>query len=87
MVHNHERSPVGPLDHNVDFGPGFGIPYAEHMVSHSPGNIQRDHLLVPRFVQNRLSCLQCGSVRGSADHRIRWRICYVRIIPGVFHRS
>ncbi|MFA4917093.1 MAG: hypothetical protein WC560_10535 [Syntrophales bacterium] len=29
VVYNHERNLVGPLDHNIDIGPGFAIPYAE----------------------------------------------------------
>ena len=71
MVYNHKRGTVGTLDHNVYIGPGFGVPYAKQMVSHSPRNLQRGHLLVPRVVQNRLSGLQCRSLRGSADRRIK----------------
>ena len=71
MVYNHKRGPVGPLDHNVYIGPEFGVPYAKQMVSHSPRNLQRGHVLVPRVVQNRLSGLQCRSLRGSADRRIK----------------
>jgi len=71
VVHNHKRSPVGPLDDNVHIGPGFGVPHAGQMVSHSPRNLQCGHLLVPRVVQNRLSGLQCRSLCGSADRRIR----------------
>ena len=71
MVYNHKRGPVGPLDHNVYIGPGFGVPYAKQMVSHSPRNLQRGLLLVHRVVQNRLSGLQCRSLRGSADRRIK----------------
>ena len=57
VVHHHKRSPVAPLDHAVLIGTGSGVPYAEQMVSHSPGNIQRRHLFVSRPVQNLLSCL------------------------------
>ena len=52
-------------------GPGFGVPYAKKMVSISPRNLQRGHLLVPRVVQNRLFGLQCRSLRGSADRPIK----------------
>jgi len=71
VVYNHKRSSLGPLDHNVYIGPGFGVPYAKQMVSHSPRNLQRGHLLFPRVVQNRLSGLQCGSLRCSADRRVK----------------
>ena len=71
VVYNHKRGPVGLLDLNVYIGPGFGIPYAKQMVSHSPRNLQRGHVLVPRVVQNRLSGFQCRSLRGSADLRIK----------------
>ena len=71
VVYNYERCPVGPLDHNVYIDPGFGVPYAKQMVSNSPRNLQRGHVLVPRVFQNRLSGLQCRSLRGSADRRIK----------------
>ena len=72
VVYNHKWSHVGSLEHNVYIGPGYGVPYTQQMVSLSPRNLQRGHLLVPRVVQNRLSGLQCCSLRGSADRRINW---------------
>ncbi len=51
--------------------PGLGVPYAKQMVSHSPRNLQCDHLLISRIVQNRLSGIQCRSLRGSADRWIK----------------
>ena len=74
VVHNHKRGHVGLLGHISYVRPGFGVPYAKQMVSHSPRNLQRGHLLVPRVVQNRLSGLQCRSLRSSADRRIKWII-------------
>ena len=71
VVYNHKRGPVGSLDLNVYIGPGFGIPYTKQMVSHSPRNLQRGHVLVPRVVQNRVSGFQCRSLRGFADRRIK----------------
>ena len=51
-------------------GPGFCVPYAKHMVSHSARNLQRGFLRFPRIVQNLFYRLQCRSLRGDTDHRI-----------------
>ena len=71
VVYNHEWGSISLLDINLYIGPGFGVPYAKQMVSHSPRGLQRGHLLVPRVVQNRFSGLQYRSIRGVADRRIR----------------
>jgi hypothetical protein len=39
VVYNHKRIPVTLLDRHVYSCPGFGVPYAKNMVSHSPGNL------------------------------------------------
>ena len=82
VVHNHERSPVASLEHNVPIRSGFGVPHAKEMVSHSPRNLQRGHLLVPRIVQNYLSGLQCRSLRSSADRRIKRSILQSLALDG-----
>ena len=74
VVYNHKRSLVGLLDNNVYIGPEFSVPYAKQMVSYSPRNLQRSHLLVPRIVQNRLSCFQCRSLRGVDDSEMKRRV-------------
>jgi hypothetical protein len=71
VVYNHKRSPAAPLDRNVYIGPGFCAPYPKQMVSHFLRNLQRRILLVPRIVQDLLSGLQCCSIRGSADNRMK----------------
>jgi hypothetical protein len=70
VLYDHQRSPIGPLDHNVYLGPGFCVPHAKQMVSYSQRDLQRCLLLVHRLVQNYHSGLQCRSLRGSADRRI-----------------
>jgi len=64
--------------------PGLGVPYAKQMVSHSPRNLQCDHLLISRIVQNRLSGVQCRSLRGSAD---RWIKRGIQILKAVANRK
>ncbi|MCG2778366.1 MAG: hypothetical protein L6406_22050 [Desulfobacterales bacterium] len=71
VVHNHKWRHLDSVDSVLRVRPGFSVSHAKQMVSHSPRNLQRGHLLVPRVVQNLLSGLQCRSLRRPADHRIR----------------
>ena len=71
MVHNHKWRHLDSVGSVVRVRPGFSVSHAKQMVSHSPRSLQRGHLLVPRVVQNLLSGLQCRSLRGPADNRIR----------------
>ena len=70
VVHNHKWRHLDSVDSVLRVRPGFSVSHAKQMVSHSPRNFQRGHLLVLRVVQNLLSGLQCRSLRGPADHRI-----------------
>ena len=73
VVYNHKWRHLDSVGSVLRVRPGFSVSHAKQMVSHSPGNLQCGHLLVPRVVQNLLSGLQCRSLRGPADHRIRGR--------------
>ena len=73
VVHNHKWRHLDSLGSVLRVRPGFSVSHAKQMVSHSPRNLQRGDLLVPRVVQNLLSVLQCRSLCGPADHRIRGR--------------
>jgi hypothetical protein len=50
VMHNHKWRHLYSVDSVYHVRPGFGVSYAEQMVSHSPGKLQRGHLLVPRVV-------------------------------------
>ena len=71
MVHNHKWQHPDFVDNVFRIRPGFRVSHTKQMVSHSPRNLQRGHLRVLRVVQNRLSGLQCRSLCGSPDHRIK----------------
>jgi hypothetical protein len=71
VVHNRKWRHLDSVDSVLRVRPGFRVSHAKQMVFHSPRNLRRGHLLGPRVVQNLLSGLQCRSLRGSADHRIR----------------
>ncbi len=71
VVHNHKWRHLDSLGSVLRVRPGFSVSHSKQMVSHFPRNLQRGHLLVPRVVQSFLSGLQCRSLCGSADHRIR----------------
>ena len=71
VVHNHKWRHLDSVGSVLRVRPGFSVSHAKQMVSHSARNFQRGHLFVPRVVQSVLSGLQCRSLRGPADHRIR----------------
>jgi len=71
VVHNHKWWHLDSVDSVLRVRLGFSVSHTKQTVSHSPRNLQRGHLLVPRVVQNCLSGLQCRSLRGSADRRIK----------------
>ena len=71
VVHNNKWRNLDYVDSVLRVRPGFSVSHAKKMVSHSPRNLHRGHLLVPWVVQNLLSGLQCRSLRGLADHRVR----------------
>lgn len=71
VVHNHKWRHLDSVGSVLHVRPGFSVSHPKQMVSHSPRNLQRGHLLVPRVVQSLLSGLQCRSLRGPPDHRIR----------------
>ncbi len=71
VVHNHKWRHLDSVGSVLRVRPGFSVSHAKQMVSHSTRNLQRGHLFVPRVVQSLLSGLQCRSLRGLADHRIR----------------
>lgn len=73
VVHNHKWRHLDSVGSVLRVRPGFSVSNAKQMVSHSPGNLQRGDLLVPRVVQNLLPVLQCRSLRGPADNQIRGR--------------
>ncbi len=74
VVHNHKWRHLHSVDSVLRVRPGFRVSHTKQMVPHSARNFQRGYLLVPRVVQNRLSGLQCCSLRGSADHRMKRNI-------------
>ncbi len=71
VVHNHKWRHLDSVGSVLRVRPGFSVSHTKQMVPHSPRNFQRGHLLVPRVVQDRLSGLQCRSLHGSADRRIK----------------
>ena len=74
VVHNHKWRHPDSVDNVLCVRPGFCVSHTKQMVPHSPRNLQRGFLLVPRVVQNCLFSLQCRSLRGSVDRRIKWII-------------
>ena len=83
MVHNHKWQHIFSVDSDLFVRPGFSVSHTMQMDPHSPGNLQRGHILVPRVVQNCLSGLQSRTLRGSADYRIKWII--QTILPLLFN--
>jgi len=71
VVHNHKWRHLHSVDSVLRVRPGFRVSHTKQMVPYSPRNLQCSHVLVPRVIQNRLSALQCRSLRGSADRRIK----------------
>ena len=74
VMHNHKWRRVCSVNSVLRVSLRFGVSHAKQMVSHSPKNVQRSHLLVPQVVQNLLPGLQRRSQRGPADRRMKWSI-------------
>ena len=71
VVHNHKWRHLDSVVSVLRVHPGFSVSHPKQMVPYSPRNLQRGFLLVPRVIQNPISGLQCRSLRGPANHRIR----------------
>ncbi len=81
VVHDHERSSVARLDRDVRICARSGLPNTKQMVSYTPRDPLRGHVLVPWIVQDCLFGFQSCSLLGTADNCITKAHSKV-IVPG-----